>query len=65
MKNKMSIWVIQDWAGNFVDFKGRVTIPSFAVPMEFTSFDDAEEYLSEKLGDAYDTDRQEYYIEQV
>lgn len=43
-------WIIQDWAGNLMDFGA------------FKSFDDAEEFLSEKLGDDYETDRQEYYI---
>lgn len=44
-------YVIYDWAGNLMDF-GR-----------FKSFDQAEDYLSEKLGDNYEIDRQEYYIE--
>lgn len=43
-------WVIQDWAGNLMNF-GR-----------FESFEDAEDFLSEKLDDDYETDRQEYYI---
>lgn len=43
-------WVIRDWAGNLMDF-GR-----------FSSFEDGEEFLSIKLGDNYETDRQEYYI---
>lgn len=43
-------WIIQDWAGNtcFMD--------------TFNTFEDAEEFLSDFLGDSYDTDRQEYYI---
>lgn len=45
-------YVIKDWAGNLMDF-GR-----------FKSFDDAEEFLTIRLGDNYETDRQEYYIEQ-
>lgn len=45
-------FIIQDWTGR-VCFDGR----------EFASFDDAEDFLSEKLGDAYETDRGEYYIE--
>jgi hypothetical protein len=44
-------WVIKDWAGNLMDF-GR-----------FKTFDDAEEFLSEKLGDGYETDRGEYEIQ--
>lgn len=47
----MKTWVIQDWTGA-VKFAGR----------EFKSFEDAEEFLSRKLGDDYDTDRQEFEI---
>lgn len=43
-------FIIQDWAGNLMDF-GR-----------FKTFDDAEEFLCEKLNEDYETDRQEYYI---
>jgi hypothetical protein len=46
-----AVWFIQDWAGNEC-FKGR----------EFESFDDGEEFLCEVLDDAYETDRQEYYV---
>lgn len=46
-------WAVKDWAGNEMDFG------------EFDSFDDAEAFLSEKLGDDYETDRQEYEIVQV
>ena len=41
-------WVIKDWAGNLMPW-GR-----------FKDFDDAEEYLPEKLGDDYE----EYYIQE-
>ena len=50
-------FVIHDWAGNLIKFKGR--------PYLFDSFDDAEEVLSEELDDKYETDRQEYYIVEV
>ncbi len=46
-------FIIQDWAGN-VCFNG----------VKFKDFDDAEAFLDEKLGDAYETDRGEYYIVQ-
>jgi hypothetical protein len=46
-------YLITDWAGN-VCFKGK----------GFSSFDAAEEFLSEQLGDDYETDRQEYSIEE-
>ena len=42
-------WCIQDWAGNKKD-------------VYFKTFDEAEEYLSEMLGDNYDTDRDEWNI---
>lgn len=45
------MFIIEDWAGN-ICFKGQ----------EFNTFDDAEDFLSEKLGDEYETDRQEYEI---
>lgn len=45
------MFIIVDWANN-VCFKG----------IKFKSFDDAEEFLSEKLSENYSTDRQEYYI---
>ena len=45
-----SSWIIQDWAGNLMDFGS------------FASFEDAEEYLCEFLDDKYETDRGEYYI---
>lgn len=45
-------WIILDWAGNDV-FSGRL----------FKSFEDGEEFLSEFLGDKYEEDRQEYYIQ--
>lgn len=48
------MWIIKDWAGNFM-FNSK----------EFKSFEDAEYYLSVKLGDNYDTDRQEYRIIEV
>lgn len=46
------VWVINDWT-NKLCFNG----------IEFKSFDDAESWLDIKLGDTYDTDRQEYYIQ--
>jgi hypothetical protein len=43
--------VIYDWAGNLMEFG------------TFKDFEDAEEFLSEKLGDDYETDRGEYVID--
>ncbi len=42
---------IRDWAGN-LKFGGQL----------FRTFDDAEAYLSEALGDRYETDRGEFYV---
>lgn len=42
MKTK---FIIQDWAGNILDFKGKFKLPQLAVPMEFKFFDDAWEYI--------------------
>lgn len=61
-------FVIQDWAGNFLQYTGKFQFGAYGklpgVPMEFQSWDDAEDWLSEKLGDAYESDRGEYYIEE-
>lgn len=46
----MGNWVIKDWAGNLMSW-GR-----------FESFEDAEDFLCIRLGDAYETDRCEYDI---
>lgn len=50
-------FVIKDWAGNVIKFEGR--------PYLYDSAEDAEEVLAEELGDAYETERQEYEIEGV
>lgn len=55
-------WVIVDWAGNVMNFQKRFVLPQSAVPLVFESFYDAEESLSELLGDNYETDRGEYYV---
>lgn len=47
-------FIIMDWAGNKLDYHGW-----------FETFDDAEEHLSEFLGDAYEEDRGEYVISEV
>lgn len=45
------MYIIQDWTGR-VMFNYKT----------FKTFDDAEDYLRNKLGDSYETDRQDYYI---
>lgn len=53
----MTKFIIKDWANNLIKFKNR--------PHLYDSFDDAEEVLAEELDDNYETDRQEYFIEEV
>ncbi len=45
-------WIIKDWTGNLC-FQGE----------EFESFEDAEEFISERLGDDYEDARGEYEIQ--
>lgn len=47
-------YLIKDWAGN-ITFSGRT----------WSSFDAAEEFLSIFLDDLYETDREEYYIDEI
>lgn len=46
MKTK---FIIEDWAGNILDFKGKFQLPQLSVPMEFESFDDAWEYIDSNI----------------
>lgn len=46
MKNK---FIIEDWAGNVLDFKGKFKLPQLSVPMEFESFDAAWEYIDSNI----------------
>ena len=55
-------WVIKDWAGNY-PFNWWGKLPFNGPDHLFQTFDDAEEFLSEFLGDTYETDQQDYYIE--
>jgi hypothetical protein len=41
--------IIKDWAGNILNFKGRFESPSFAVPMEFKTSDDAFDWILENI----------------
>ncbi len=52
--NIAKTWVIRDWAGNDLTYHHG----------KFNDFDAAECALSVFLGDNYDTDREEYFIEQ-
>lgn len=41
----MNKWIIKDWSGNVLDFKGSFKNPQLAVPMTFDSFDDAWDWI--------------------
>jgi hypothetical protein len=59
-------FIIKDWAGNVLDFKGRIERPEFAVAMEFATYEDAYEYLVERLADLADEQGlDEYHVEEV
>lgn len=45
----MKQWIIKDWAGNLLDFKGYFKNPQLAVPMQFDSFDDAWEWIDTNI----------------
>lgn len=68
-KSKKTTFVIQDWAANFLQFNGKFNFSaggaSQGVPMTFASRDDAEDYLIELLGENYDEERSEYYVENL
>lgn len=40
-------YIIKDWAGNILNYKGTFERPSHAVPMEFEDFDTAIDWMSE------------------
>lgn len=61
----MSKFIIEDWAGNILDHSKRFKKPCFAVALEFVDFEHAEDYLIDLLGEDYDDERGEYYIEKV
>jgi len=51
-------FIIVDWAGNVLNFKGRFTNAWHSVPMLFDSFDDGWEWILENMahdqhGDVY------------
>lgn len=48
------MWIITDWAGNDLTYHHG----------KFNSFEEAEYALDIFLGDDYETDRQEYFIEE-
>jgi len=53
----MTRYVITDWANNEIRFNKKC--------LDFKTFEDAEEYLEEQLGEDYNEDREEYYIIEI
>lgn len=43
------MFIIKDWAGNVLNYKGRFDLKCFAVPMTFESFDDGWQYIVENF----------------
>lgn len=56
-------YVIQDWAGNVLDFKVVFKIPSLAVPMKFKTFDDAWDWVYTNITD--ETEYENLYVEKI
>lgn len=54
------IWIIKDWAGNILDHTGYFKSPSFAAPMEFTSFEDGWDWLYQAHPN--EEDFSDYYV---
>jgi hypothetical protein len=42
-------YIIKDWAGNVLDFKGSFKLPDLAVGMEFDDIELALEYINENI----------------
>lgn len=48
MKTK---YIIKDWAGNILNYKGRFELPCFAVPMTFETFEDGWDWICSNIDD--------------
>ena len=52
------MYMIQDWACNTLQYNGKFNFSRYGaclgVPMTFESFDDAADYITEKLDDNFD-----------
>lgn len=55
-------FIIKDWAGNILNFKGKFDLPTFAVPMKFNSFDDAWEYIYEHFNECESQTYDDFYV---
>lgn len=57
---------IIDWAGNEIKLSNSVYPQGVTTKTTvWASFEDAEQSLSEWLGDSYESDRGEYYIVEI
>ena len=43
------MYIVTDWAGNVLNFKGYFQLFQLASPMEFKSFDEAWEWIHENV----------------
>jgi hypothetical protein len=64
MIKKQEIFIIKDWAGNILHYNGRFTLPCYAVPMEFTGFQDAWEWIYSLPADE-NGEYDDFYVEAV
>lgn len=63
MKKTKQRFIIEDWAGNVLDFKGLFKLPQLAVAMEFDDFESGWEYIYEKFpGDTDDGAFDDFYV---
>ena len=46
------MFLIKDWSGNILDYKGKFQLPCFAVPMEFESFEDGWDWIIENIDES-------------
>jgi len=56
-------YLIKDWAGNILDFRGRFMLPQFAVPMEFQTFDDGWDWICTNIDD--ETKHEDLYVLEI
>lgn len=66
--SQKKLFTIRDWSGNYPfeanKHQSAVALSGHPV-ITWGSFDEAEEYLTEYLGDNYDELRGEYFIEEI
>jgi len=55
-------YIIKDWAGNVLNFKGRFQLPCFSVAMEFDDFESGWSWIYEKFPSQENFD--DYFVEE-